>query len=365
MTKINDELKKWIVMMIMVAAAIIHKAAVAAAEPQVPCLFVFGDSLIDSGNNNNLSTIAKVNFKPYGIDFPLGPTGRFSNGKTVLDIIAQLLGFEEYIPSYLNAFGKQILRGVNYASAAAGIRPETGLNWGDRITFDEQLTNFKNTVEQLDALLGGREATSRHLGKCIFISGFGNNDFLNNYFMPRVYNTSKLYTLQQYTPLLLNRYAEQLKVLYTYGARKVALVGSAPIGCIPVTLVTRSDGVKCVERENRATQMYNAQLRARIDVFNARFHGAQFTFIDGYNPINDVINNAEAYGFKVKNKACCGLSSVICVLNDYVCPNRSDHVFWDFAHPSEAASTIVARRSYESQKPTDAYPFDLRRLAQL
>ncbi|KAG6405083.1 hypothetical protein SASPL_132665 [Salvia splendens] len=288
MLKTYDELKKWIVMMSMVAAV--------AAEPQVPCLFIFGDSLLDNGNNNNLNTIAHVNFKPYGIDFPLGPTGRFSNGNTVVDIIAQMLGFKDYIPSYLTVKGNQILRGVNFASAAAGIRPETGLNWGDRFTFDEQLTNFKNTVEQLDAILGGREATLNHLGKCIFISGFGNNDFLNNYFLPEVYNTRKLYTLQQYIPLLLNRYTEQLKILYTYGARKLALVGAGPIGCIPFTLVTRSDGVKCADDENRASQMYNRQLRARIDVFNARFHGAQFILIDGYNHLNDVINNAEAYG---------------------------------------------------------------------
>ena len=41
--------------------------------PQVPCYFIFGDSLSDSGNNNLLVTKAKANFKPYGIDFPPRP----------------------------------------------------------------------------------------------------------------------------------------------------------------------------------------------------------------------------------------------------------------------------------------------------
>lgn len=39
---------------------------------------------------------------------------------------AQLLGFDNYIPPYSNARGRQLLTGVNYASAAAGIREETG-----------------------------------------------------------------------------------------------------------------------------------------------------------------------------------------------------------------------------------------------
>lgn len=39
---------------------------------------------------------------------------------------AELLGFEDYIPPYAAARGEDILRGVNYASAAAGIREETG-----------------------------------------------------------------------------------------------------------------------------------------------------------------------------------------------------------------------------------------------
>ncbi|XP_057764174.1 GDSL esterase/lipase At5g45670-like [Salvia miltiorrhiza] len=361
----TEEIKKWTVMSLVAAAVILHNAAV-AAEPQVPCLFIFGDSLIDPGNNNNLKTIARVNFRPYGVDFPLGPTGRFSNGKMVADVVAQLLGFEDLIPSYLKARGNQILKGVNYASAAAGIRPETGRNWGQRISFDEQLNNFKKTIAQLATILGGLGAVSNYLGKCIFLAGFGNNDYLNNYFQPLFYNTSKVYTVKQYTPLVIKRYSEQLKVLYTLGARKIALIGSSPFGCIPAELLVLSpDRSTCVKDENRASQMFSNQLRAKIDDFNANFHGAQFIFIDGYNPIMDVIKNAAAYGFKVKNRACCGVSSLICLPDESVCPNRSEYLFWDFAHPTEAACLLVGRRAYQSQKPTDAYPFDLRRLAQL
>lgn len=53
----------------------------------VPAMFIFGDSLIDNGNNNNLPSFAKANYFPYGIDFDGGPTGRFSNGYTMVDEI--------------------------------------------------------------------------------------------------------------------------------------------------------------------------------------------------------------------------------------------------------------------------------------
>lgn len=51
--------------------------------------FVFGDSLVDSGNNNYLVTTARADSPPYGIDYPTGrPTGRFSNGLNLPDIIS-------------------------------------------------------------------------------------------------------------------------------------------------------------------------------------------------------------------------------------------------------------------------------------
>lgn len=54
----------------------------------VSAVIVFGDSIVDTGNNNNLKTPAKCNFPPYGRDFEGGAaTGRFSNGKVPSDIL--------------------------------------------------------------------------------------------------------------------------------------------------------------------------------------------------------------------------------------------------------------------------------------
>ena len=59
---------------------------VAISDPLVPALCIFGDSVVDVGNNNNLLTVVKANFPPYGRDFVThAPTGRFCNGKLATD----------------------------------------------------------------------------------------------------------------------------------------------------------------------------------------------------------------------------------------------------------------------------------------
>jgi hypothetical protein len=66
-------------------------AAVARCDPQVPCYFIFGDSLVDNGNNNYIVSLARANYPPYGIDFAAGPSGRFTNGLTTVDVIGKLI----------------------------------------------------------------------------------------------------------------------------------------------------------------------------------------------------------------------------------------------------------------------------------
>lgn len=58
-------------------------------QAEARAFFVFGDSLVDSGNNNYLATTARADAPPYGIDYPTHrATGRFSNGLNIPDIIS-------------------------------------------------------------------------------------------------------------------------------------------------------------------------------------------------------------------------------------------------------------------------------------
>lgn len=61
--------------------------ALGASSPSVT--FIFGDSLAEVGNNNYMQySLAKSNYPWYGVDYSGGQaTGRFTNGRTIGDII--------------------------------------------------------------------------------------------------------------------------------------------------------------------------------------------------------------------------------------------------------------------------------------
>lgn len=67
--------------------------AAAGKLGSIPGVYVFGDSLVDAGNNNYLPfSVAKGNYPHNGIDFPKKKaTGRFCNGKNFADVIGKFL----------------------------------------------------------------------------------------------------------------------------------------------------------------------------------------------------------------------------------------------------------------------------------
>ncbi|KAF2314629.1 hypothetical protein GH714_028076 [Hevea brasiliensis] len=336
----------------------------------VPCYFIFGDSLVDNGNNNQLSSLARADYSPYGIDFdPRGPTGRFSNGKTTVDVIAELLGFNGYIPPYVTASGRDILSGVNYASAAAGIREETGRQLGGRITFSGQVRNYQNTVSQMMDLLGDENTTANYLSKCIFSIGLGSNDYLNNYFMPQFYSSSRQYTPEQWANILIQQYTEQLRILYNHGARKFVLIGVGQIGCSPSELAQNSpDGRKCVQRINSANQIFNKSLDLLLinSMAIPLMLNLSTSMLMVFSKILRAILQDMVLGLQMLGAVV--WEGIMVKLHAYLFKphaQRNEYLFWDAFHPTEAANIVIGRRSYSAQSASDAYPFDIRRLAQL
>lgn len=65
----------------------------------VPAMFVFGDSLVDVGNNNFLAlSLAKANLPHYGIDLPnQKPNGRFTNGMNPADFLGKWIESSSFL----------------------------------------------------------------------------------------------------------------------------------------------------------------------------------------------------------------------------------------------------------------------------
>ncbi|WCJ27290.1 GDSL-like Lipase/Acylhydrolase superfamily protein [Euphorbia peplus] len=315
---------------------------------EVPCYFIFGDSLADNGNNNNLQTTAKANFKPYGIDFRSGSTGRFCNGRTVVDIIAERLGFSEFIPPYANSTFKDLLLGVNYASGSAGIRNKTAEQLGERIPFDLQLDNHRKTLLRMAPFFRGEEGAKWYLKKCLYTVGLGNNDYINNYFVPDYYNTSKQYTLTQYTQLLIQQYKCQIQRLYGYGARKIGIFSLGSLGCTPYAIIKYGNGsYSCVKTLEQASLEFNKLLIPLVDQLNLDYPDASFTYIDYYA----FGASGAQIGFTNFTPCCPFASDGQCIPDGIPCQNRTDYVFWDAIHPSEAINKYIGLKSYEAIKP--------------
>ncbi|KAK9051621.1 hypothetical protein SSX86_028248 [Deinandra increscens subsp. villosa] len=353
---------------VIIFAGLLHATTfVANGEPQVPCYFIFGDSLVDSGNNNGLATTAKANYKPYGVDFSQGVSGRFTNGRTVADIIGQLLGFTNFIPPYATATDQEIDTGVNYGSGSAGIREESGSHLGDRISMDRQLLNHETTISRLSALQNNKSFTDDHLKKCIYLSNIGSNDYINNYLIPSIYPTSNTYTVDQYAQVLVQQYSQQLKTIYNLGARKIVVFGLGQVGCAPAEIARfGTNGKPCVEWINQAVKLFNDKLKSLVTELNSEYQDARFTFINLTSisaPQGECLDFADV---PLPNNPCCKLrEDGQCVANSSPCLVRALSLFFDGFHPTETSNTLIATRSYITVSPADTYPYDISHLARL
>ncbi|MBA0773827.1 hypothetical protein Gotri_009080 [Gossypium trilobum] len=362
MANLASKLQPWWLLLVIPFLFVSNTYHCVNAEPQVPCYFIFGDSLSDNGNNNNLATEAKVNYWPYGIDFPKGPTGRFTNGRTMQDIIVQLLGFQEFIPPFATSRGQEILKGVNYASGSAGILNESGQHLGVRISMDMQLSNHQSVISTIVEMLG-KCAASKLLGKCMYAVQIGSNDYINNYFKPEMYNSSHLFTPEQYAAYLIEQYSRKIKTLYNNGARMFALFGIGAIGCTPNAMAVHgTNGSACVEKMNTAAQLFNERLIPLVDELNSNSTDAKFTYL---NPTG--ASAANSLGFTVANASCCDIGSGgdLCIPGSEPCGDRSRYVFWDAVHTSDAWNEVIAVEAYDSESNAIAYPFNVKKMAQL
>ncbi|XP_031250523.1 GDSL esterase/lipase At5g08460-like [Pistacia vera] len=337
---------------------------------EFPAMFVIGDSLVDCGNNNYLRSFARSDFMPYGIDFYAGPTGRFSNGKTIIDFLGDLVGLPLLPPFEATiTFGRDILKGVNYASAAAGILDESGRNLGDRFSLSQQVENFKSTLSQLKRKMDERKL-EEFLGKSLVVMNLGSNDYINNYLIPSLYPNSSRYNSQDYADLLINHYAIHITVLHNLGLRKFLLAAVGPLGCLPNQIAT---GVappgKCVAFINDMVEVFNKKLISLVDQLNAN-HTKPSTFVYGntYGVFTDILNRPDDYGFSETDKGCCGIGKnrgqITCLPFAMPCFNRDQYIFWDAYHPTQAFNQIVAQRAYTGGL-SDCYPMNVKQMAQV
>ncbi|XP_031247110.1 GDSL esterase/lipase At4g16230-like [Pistacia vera] len=339
---------------------------------QIKGMFVFGSSLVDNGNNNFLLTLAKANYSPYGVDFPGGPSGRFTNGMNVIDLLGEELQLPSLIPVFYDPStkgGRTIVHGVNYASGGSGILNDTGSIAGNVVSLNEQIRNFDEvTLPELKTHVDCRSTDLLH--NYLFVVGSGGNDYSFNYFLTQA---NANVSVEAFTDNLINSLSQQLKKLYSLGGRKFVLMSVNPLGCNPVARASQPTGQDgCIQVLNQAAHLFNSRLRLTVDFIRPQMPGSTLVFVNSYKIITDIIGDPVSNGFNDTRKACCqvlsvneGGNGILCKRGGRVCAERNIHVFFDGLHPTEAVNIQIAKKAFGSYNRDEVYPINVRQLAKL
>ncbi|GJN00118.1 hypothetical protein PR202_ga17281 [Eleusine coracana subsp. coracana] len=361
-----DSLAVAVVAVAVLAHATVIAAASTPATPlpttagssKAPVIYIFGDSMSDVGNNNYLLlSIAKCNYPWYGIDYKSGfPTGRFTNGRTIGDIMAAKFGVPPP-PPFLSLYmtDDAVLSGVNFASGGAGILNETGLYFVQYLSFDNQISSFEE-IKNAMIVKVGKKATEEAVNGAIFQIGLGSNDYVNNFLRPFMAD-GIFYTHDEFISLLMDTMELQLTRLYNLGARHIWFSGLAPLGCIPSQRVLSDTGKDCLEEVNEYAVAFNAAATGLVEGLNAKLPGARMVLADTYSVVMDLIDNPQKYGFKTSHTSCCDVDTTVgglCLPTAQLCADRKDYVFWDAYHTSDAANQIIADRLFDDMVDSGA-----------
>lgn len=182
------------------------------SREKLPTILIFGDSTVDTGNNNYIQTLFKGDFLPYGQDFPGKiPTGRFSNGKLVPDFLANFLGIKDTVPPFLdpNLLGNELVSGVCFASAGSGFDDLTTVA-SKVIPVSKQIEMFRDYLVRLKGIVGDEEKVNKIISSALIVISAGTNDFIFNFYdIP----TRKLeFNISGYQDFLLDRLQSFVKV---------------------------------------------------------------------------------------------------------------------------------------------------------
>ncbi|KAJ1393985.1 SGNH hydrolase superfamily [Sesbania bispinosa] len=309
-------------------------------------IFSFGDSLADTGNlyfSSQQPSSFHCFIPPYGQTYFHQPSARCSDGRLIIDFIAESLGLPLVKP-YLGIKNGEledwsVEEGVNFAVIGATaldvsfFEEEKGIhdlptNYSLRV----QLNWFK---EFLSTLCNSSTSCQKVLGNSLFLVGeIGGNDF--NY------------------PLFIRKsIAEELIDL---GARTLMVPGNLPLGCNAVYLTmyettdkSQYDPAGCLKWLNEFAEFYNQELQHEILRLREFHPHANIIYADYYNAALPFYHNPTKFGFRGL-KICCGMggrynynASAACGNPGVVaCDDPSQYSGWDGVHLTEAAYRLIA-----------------------
>ncbi|KAI4376473.1 hypothetical protein MLD38_014230 [Melastoma candidum] len=338
-----------------------------------PAFFVFGDSTVDPGNNNYIGTTPefRADFEPYGRNgFFDKPTGRFSDGRVIVDFIAEYAGLP-IIPAYKQP-GADFSHGANFASGGAGVLPET--NRGMVIDLPTQLKDFEEVEKWLIEKVGTDKA-KEVLREAVYFISIGSNDYLGGYRgNPEM---RQRYRPEAFIGTVVGNLTSTIQDLYEKGARKFGFLSIGPLGCLPAlraqnAATSGNNNGACLEEASSLAQAHNNALKSLLFSLSAIFRDIKYCNSDFYDWIEDKLNNPAKHGFKDGERACCGAGPFGGL---YTCGGQREakeyslckdadmegYIWFDSFHPTERIHEEYARMFWDGPSSLVG-PYTLRQL---
>ncbi|XP_062095873.1 GDSL esterase/lipase At5g45910-like [Humulus lupulus] len=332
-----------------------------ATQPYYKAIFNFGDSLSDTGNSLLSSTttdVPTVGKLPYGMTFFRHPTGRFSDGRLIVDFIAEAFEFP-YLRPYLEIADTQndFLRGVNFAVGGATALSLASNFWTNN-SLSVQLGWFKKFKASFCTKI---EDCENFMKRSLFLMGeIGGNDYNFPFF-----SGGTIPQVRELVPLVVEAITNVTIALIEEGAVDLVVPGNLPIGCSVVYLTlfessnkTDYDEIGCLKALNEFSKLHNRHLKRALQTLRLKYPHTNIIYGDYYHATMRIINAPLHYGFDKKSlfRACCGGGgsynynlSVTCGEDgSTVCEDPSLYVSWDGVHLTEAAYQVMAESLIDS-----------------
>ncbi|KAM1062357.1 hypothetical protein PS2_026464 [Malus domestica] len=332
-------------------------------------LFIFGDSTVDPGNNNHITTIPEnqAHYEPYGKNgFFETPTGRFSDGQIIVDYIAEYAKLP-LIPPFLQPSTADYTNGVNFASGGAGVLSET--NQGLAIDLQTQLKNFEEVQKSLTEKLGEVEA-KEVISEAVYFTSMGSNDYMGGYLgNPKM---QEQYNPEQFVGMVIGNLTQTIQALYEKGGRKFAFLRLCPLGCLPAFRALNSMNPEsgeggCFEAASALALAHNNALNSVLNSLQYMLKDFKYCNSNFYDWLLERIEDPSKYGFKDGVNACCGIGPYGGIFScggtkevkDYqLCDNADEYIWWDSFHPTERIHEQLAKALWNGP-PSDVGPYNL------
>ncbi|XWS15335.1 hypothetical protein CRYUN_Cryun35bG0086900 [Craigia yunnanensis] len=326
-----------------------------------PAIYNFGDSNSDTGGYN--AALAEIP-SPSGETFFKQPSGRASDGRLIIDFIAENLGLP-YLSAYLDSIGTNFRHGANFATGGSCIQPACGYSPFNLAKQISQFIHFKaRTTAFYNQLWLNRKIPPHKIdlprpgdfSKAIYTLDIGHNDLAYGYLQHRAEEK-----IRASIPDILSQFSQAVHLLYKEGARVFWIHNMDPMGCLPFSVMLYQpkahnlDQNGCVKPQNKMAKEFNRQLKEKVSQLRIQLPSAAFTYVDVYSAKYELISNAKNQGFVDPSNFCCGSYGyhghhVDCgkKVNGTVygnsCSHPSRHISWDGIHLTEAANLWVANR---------------------